>query len=63
MNKTKILDYNVFYDKNGMIDFCEKNNVQYYPFKKNKNMSGLISYHSLERGLVMKSIELRQMSY
>ena len=63
MNKTCILGYNVVYDSNDMVDFCEKDNIEYYPYKNNDNMSGIISGRNLERGLLMKSIELRQKSY
>ena len=58
-----IFDYQVFYDSNDMVDFCEKDNIKYYPYKGNMNMSGLISYKHLEKGLITKSIQLRQMSY
>ena len=63
MNKVQIFDYSIVYDDNGMVDHCKKDNVKYYPYKENTNMSGLISGKNLEKGLIMKSIELRRMSY
>ena len=46
-----------------MVISCKKNNTEYYPYKGDVNMSGLISSRNLEKGLIMKTIELRQMSY
>lgn len=63
MNKKQVLDYNIIYDNNGMISFCEKDGIKYYPFRRNENMSGLISCRNLEKGLIAKTIELRRMSY
>lgn len=63
MNNSNILDYDIVYDNNGMVDYCRKDNIKYYPYRKNTNMSGLISVSNLKKGLVMKTIELRQMSY
>lgn len=63
MNKTKIFDYNVVYDNNDMVDFCKKDGIKYHPFQRDNDMSGLISGKNLEKGLIMKTIELRQMSY
>ena len=63
MNKTKIFDYNVVYDNNDMVDFCKKDGIKYHPFQRDNDMSGLISGKHLEEGLVMKKIELRQISY
>jgi hypothetical protein len=63
MNKTSILGYDITYDNNDMVKFCKKGNEYFYPFKGEKNMSGLISGRNLERGLIMKFIELRQMSH
>ena len=60
MNKTVILDYHVVYDSNDMVDFCKKDNVKYYPFKGDENMSGLISSRNLEKGLIMRTIEDNQ---
>lgn len=63
MNKSKICDYEIIYDNNNMVEFCKKDDIKYYPFKGNKNMSGLISGRKFEKGLITKSIELRPMSY
>ena len=63
MNKKQIFDYNIIYDNNGMISFCEKNNIKYCPFRGNENMSGLISCKNLEKGLKSKTVELRRMSH
>lgn len=63
MNKKQIFEYNIVYDNNGMIAFCEKDNVKYFPFRGNKNMSGLISCKNLEKGLISKTVELRRMSH
>lgn len=63
MNKKQIFDYDVIYDNNEMVVSCKKNNIDYYPFRGNENMSGMISYKTLKKGLIMKIIELRQMSY
>lgn len=63
MNKKQIFDYNIIYDNNGMISFCEKDSVKYCPFRGNENMSGLISCKNLEKGLISKTVELRRMSY
>ena len=63
MNKTRIFDYDIIYDSNGMVDFCKKDNIEYYPYKGDENLSGMISGKHLKKGLVTKSIQLRQMSY
>lgn len=63
MNKTHILGYDVIYDNNDMVQFCEKDNIYYQPFKGGENISGLISGRNLEKGLIMRFIELRRMSY
>lgn len=63
MNKSRVFDYDVIYDNNGMVDFCKKDNIKYYPYKGDENLSGLISCKHLEKGLVTKSIQLRRMSY
>lgn len=62
-NNTSFGNYHVFYDNNGMVDYCEKDNIVYYPFRGEENMSGLISFRNLEKGLIIKTIELRRMSY
>lgn len=63
MKKQIIFDYKIIYDNNDMVISCKKNNTEYYPYKGDVNMSGLISSRNLEKGLIMKTIELRQMSY
>ena len=63
MNKTRIFDYEIIYDSNGMVDFCKKDNIEYYPYEGDENLSGMISSKHLKKGLVTKSIKLRQMSY
>ena len=63
MNKTRIFDYDIIYDSNGMVDFCKKDNIEYYPYEGDENLSGMISSKHLKKGLVTKSIKLRQMSY
>lgn len=63
MDKTSVFDYDIIYDENGMVDFCKKDEIKYHPFQKDNDMSGLISGKRLEKGLIMKTIELRQMSY
>ena len=63
MNKLVILNYNVVYDNNDMVDYCKKDNITYYPYRGDTNMSGMISSRNLEKGLLMKTIELRRMSH
>ena len=63
MNKLHIMGYDVVYDNNDMVEFCKKDNIKYYPYRGDENMSGLISGRNFEKGLVMNFIELRRMSH
>lgn len=63
MNNSDILKYDIVCDSNGMVDYCQQDGIKYYPFKKGINVSGLLSSSNLKKGIIMKTIELRRMSY